>query len=199
MKKKTIVASVLLGVLLIGIVTAGLVPYLSNMVSGEVTVEGPVFYLDGSSIPLSENPEVIYRGITINTPPTEENITYLFDGQRYLFMSEPLGVDYFYPANFEVIIWSKTNNSGNILQFNIVKVKQDLSEELICSAGTIEPNSGPSFTKRTTNCNSDGEISLNPEDRIGLIITGAGIDSEYWISTGENYTDGYSRIEVTAI
>jgi len=42
MNKK--IASALVGILLIGIVTAGLVPYLSNMVTGTVTVEGPVFY-----------------------------------------------------------------------------------------------------------------------------------------------------------
>jgi len=41
MKRKTIIG-IALGVLLIGIVSAGLVPWLSNMVSGEVTVEGPV-------------------------------------------------------------------------------------------------------------------------------------------------------------
>lgn len=43
MKRKTIVG-IALGVLLIGIVSAGLVGYLSNMITGTVTVEGPVFY-----------------------------------------------------------------------------------------------------------------------------------------------------------
>lgn len=44
MNKKTAIVSVMLGILLIGIVSAGLVGYLSNMVSGSVVVEGPVFY-----------------------------------------------------------------------------------------------------------------------------------------------------------
>ena len=42
MNKK--IASIVLGVLLIGIISAGLVGYLSNMVTAEVTVEGPIFY-----------------------------------------------------------------------------------------------------------------------------------------------------------
>ena len=43
MNKK--IASALVGILLIGIVAAGLVPYLSNMVTGSVEVKGPVFYV----------------------------------------------------------------------------------------------------------------------------------------------------------
>ena len=50
--KKTAIVSVLLGVLLIGIVSAGLVSYLSNMVSGSVVVEGPVFYANSQRINL---------------------------------------------------------------------------------------------------------------------------------------------------
>ncbi len=47
MKRKT--TAIVFGLLLIGIVTAGLVPYLSNLVSGSVTVEGPVFYAGKTS------------------------------------------------------------------------------------------------------------------------------------------------------
>jgi len=53
MNKK--IASVVLGVLLIGIVSAGLVSYLSNMVSGSVVVEGPVFYASGENKLLINN------------------------------------------------------------------------------------------------------------------------------------------------
>ncbi len=53
MNKKT--ASVIVGMLLIGIVSAGLVPYLSNMVSGSVEVEGPVFYAaSGNNLLINE-------------------------------------------------------------------------------------------------------------------------------------------------
>ena len=47
MKRK--IATLILGVFLIGIVSAGLVPWLSNLVSGSVVVEGPVFYATGDN------------------------------------------------------------------------------------------------------------------------------------------------------
>ena len=47
MNKK--IAMLIVGILLISIVSAGLVSYLSNMVSGSVTVEGPVFYATGNN------------------------------------------------------------------------------------------------------------------------------------------------------
>ncbi|MBU2053055.1 MAG: hypothetical protein KJ721_02305 [Nanoarchaeota archaeon] len=196
MNKK--IATLIAGILLVGIVSAGLLTHFA-VITGEVIVEGPVFYLDGSSIPLSDNPEVIYRGITINTPPTEENITYLFDGQRYLFMTEPLDVENFYQAKFDIKIWAKTNNSGNILQFQVVRIKPNLVEEIICVPLSVELTNIVNYAKKETSCSSSSEIILNPEDRIGLIISGAGVDSEYWISTGHSYTDGYSRVEVSAI
>jgi len=42
MKNK--IATLILGILLIGIASAGLVDYLSNIITGEVEVKGPVFY-----------------------------------------------------------------------------------------------------------------------------------------------------------
>jgi hypothetical protein len=42
MKNK--IATLILGILLIGIVSAGLVNYLSNTITGEVEVKGPIFY-----------------------------------------------------------------------------------------------------------------------------------------------------------
>ena len=53
MNKK--IAGVLVGVLLIGIVSAGLVGYISNMVSASVEVNGPVFYAsDGNNLLINE-------------------------------------------------------------------------------------------------------------------------------------------------
>ncbi len=193
MKKKTAIVSVLLGILVIGIVSAGFLNFFGK-ITGSVVVEGPVFYLDGYW-------GGVYYNLFTNEIPEDEEEVYLYDGNRLLFITEPLGVDNFYQANFDIHIWAKTNNSGNLLQFQVVRIKPELEEEVICVPPAIEPSSS-GFYRKETSCSSPDTISLNPEDRIGLIIMGAGIDSEYWIRPGHKYTqDGnpaYDRIEVSA-
>ncbi|MEA3329312.1 MAG: hypothetical protein U9Q06_01055 [Nanoarchaeota archaeon] len=53
MERKTRIASTMVLILLIGIVTAGLIGYLSNQITGTVEVKGPVFYA-ASGTPIGE-------------------------------------------------------------------------------------------------------------------------------------------------
>ncbi len=195
MNKKTAVVSVLLGVLLIGIVSAGLIEYFGR-ITGSVEVEAPVFYLDGHL-------GGVYYNLLVDEIPSEEEV-YLNNGNRLLFVSRPLDVNEFYKTRFDIKIWAKTKIGGNILQFKIIKLKPDFSEEIICTPSLIILTDKENFIKKETSCSSLDIISLNPEDSIGLVIFGAGIDSEYWISVGRNRTslndtNGYSRIEVISI
>lgn len=193
MKIKTF--TLILGIFLIGLASAGLVVYISNAISGSGSINGPIFYLDGSVIPISSgNPNLIYYNLSINTIPVTDSISYLQGSDRLLFISSPLGITNFYKSNFSIYIWSRTNQTINKLNFNVTKIHSDLSEEFICSA-SIQPNNGSSFTERTASCVSAGGILLNQNDRIGLEIFGAGT-SGYWIRTGHDYNDGYSRIEL---
>jgi len=202
MKKKTIVASVLLGVLLIGIVTAGLVPYLSNMVSGNVVVDGPVFYLNGLI-------GGVYHELLINEIPEDEEIVNWNDGQRVVFETEPLGVNGFYKAKFDVHIWAKTNNSdgpsnNTLMQLDIIKIDGSGKQTQICDPMIVNLSKYyDTFRERKTSCSSTDTISLNPEDKFGLRAHGITSNEmqEYWISTGKGYgpdDDRYSRIEVTS-
>jgi len=95
MKKKTIVASVLLGVLLIGIVTAGLVPYLSNMVTGEVEVLGPVFYANSEEIDLFGG----VKELSINTFITSIADYTITGGESEVFWTEKFdeSLDFYKP------------------------------------------------------------------------------------------------------
>lgn len=189
MKKKTIGISIIISIFLIGIVSAGLVSYLSNIVTGSVEVKGPVFYLDGHL-------GGAYYNLFINEIPLEKEI-YFYDGNRILFITEPLDVNGFYKAKFDIHIWAKTNNLGNIIQFQIVRIKPELEEEIICIPPSVSIT--PEYSERITTCSSIDSIILNPEDKIGIIISGAGLDSEYWVRTGKIDTNDYSRIEVSAI
>ena len=193
MNKKTLAIIGVITVLLIGIVSAGLLDYFGR-ISESVTVEGPVFYLDG-------NLEEAYYNLFINEIPSDEKEVNLTNGNRLLFITEPLGVEYFYEANFSMKVWMKTNNESNIAQYRVLRVKDNLLVSNICP-----PEDGViyfdghynSFWKKEFSCQSNGKIQLNPGDRIGLEISGAGGTSKYWISTGKKYTKGYSRIEVSA-
>ena len=199
MKKKTAIVSILLGILLIGIVSASFLTYFGR-ITGSVTVEGPTFYLDGSVVPEEGGADIVYRNLIINENPEEEDDTYFFDGHRLIFMSEPLGIEYFYEAEFNIKVWIKTNNQSNIAQYRILKIRDDLSTQTICEPEDVIEFDGhyDSFREKPLSCESNGEINLEPEDRIGLEITGSGGISEYWVRTGRDYANGYTRIEVTS-
>ena len=130
MNKK--IASVLVGILVIGIVSAGLVGYLSNMVSGTVEVSGPVFYANSY---ISQQQEILDPvGIPIdvyllsleekgNLKNFDINLDCTFPpggcDARFMqfFTTKELGIDYFYDSNWEfhtnLKILDKTNVSGN--------------------------------------------------------------------------------------
>ena len=201
MNKK--IATAIAGILLIGIISASLLTHFA-VITGSVEVKGPVFYLDGSNVPISPyTSDLVYRDLLVNNAPSvfiED--TYIFDGNRIIFITNPLEIDWFYKTEFNIKVWIKTNNQSNIAQYRIVRIKEDLSVSPICQPDeviTFDGNYGQ-FRKKEKSCQSDGIINLNPEDRIGLEISGAGGTSEYWIATGNtHHSGGPSKIEVSAI
>lgn len=192
MKRK--IAMLIFGILLIGIVSASLLTYFGK-ITGSVEVKAPVFYLDGN-----HTEGGVYHKLYIDIIPPEE-IIYIWDGQRIIFKTNDLEVDNFYSANFNVKVWMKTNNSGNTVQARFIKLNSQNHEETICDVtNPIEIGATSDFGKYKFSCSSSGKIDLIQYDRIGLELRGNGNSSqEYWISTGHQYTDGYSRIEVEAI
>ncbi|MBU2576441.1 MAG: hypothetical protein KKF50_01845 [Nanoarchaeota archaeon] len=192
MNKK--IATLIAGILLVGIVSAGLLTHFA-VITGEVIVEGPVFYLDGTHLDGG-----VYHELYVNEIPPEEEI-YFWDGHRLVFKTENLGVDEFYQAEFTMKIWMITNNTGNTIQARIIKLDEENHESTICEViNPVSIGAISSFTKYTFSCESDSEIDLSNYDRIGIEVWGNGDENqEYWISTGKLYTDGYSRVEVSAI
>ena len=192
MKKKTVIVSILFGILLIGIVSASFLTYFGK-ITGSVEVTGPVFYLDGE-----HSDGGVYHKLYVNEEPSEEDI-YFWDGHRLVFKTENLGVDEFYPIKFEAKIWIKTNNSGNTVQARFIQLDEDNKQIIICEV-TEAKTIREIFWKETFSCESPSEINLINYDRIGMEIWGNGDENqEYWISVGKKYTDGISRIEVSAI
>lgn len=193
MNRKTI-GMMILGILLVGGVSAGLIGWLSNTIAADVSVSGPVFYLDGE-----HEDGAVYHKLYINELPPEEEI-YFWNGHRLIFKTENLGVDNFYPINFEARVWMKTNNSGNTFQARFIKLNENNIEKTICEVeNPITIGATAKFTKYVFGCSINSEIDLSSYNRIGLELRGNGDENqEYWIITGKKYTDGASRIEVSA-
>ncbi len=190
MNKK--IASVVLGVLLIGIVSAGLVPYLSNLVSGSVEVEGPVFYFSDT--------EVVINGVTFHALNLNE-----FDGEigkvsftngleSQWFVSEELGVNSFYPANynFDVEICAKPDTVDDTigqvtLTLKILKADGDFRDDNICEAYINNVLTTPNcvygdgdYEIYPATC-SAGELTLEPTDRFVLITSDGAHAITYYI------------------
>ena len=135
MKRK--IATLILGILLIGIVAAGLVGYLSNMVSATVTVEGPVLY---TSI-VKENFAGKDYGI-FNTSSSEESRTYIkalveSPGAEAVMLDwsfpgfiVPL-VNNFYESNWNAYYRVKVENGTASFFARIYKLNEEGDKELI--------------------------------------------------------------------
>ncbi len=197
MKKKTIIVSVLLGILLIGIVSASLLTYFGR-ITGSVEVKAPVIYFSNESIyeevwfgdynlivnELSSNEIVIFEG---GTRPTE-------------FVTVSLGVNEFYHARFDITAYLKTNWDGEgqkpLLNFIIYKLNgHEITKicEVSKDIGATEIYYGYEMF-----CESVGTIDMSEMPKFGIALEGdEGI--EYYLSVGDDSrSKGASRIEVTA-
>ena len=196
MNKK--IATLIAGILLVGIVTAGLVPWLSNIVTGTVTVEGPVFYLDG------QIGNGVYHKLLVNEIPKEEIEINWSDGETIKFKSNSLNVDYFYDAKFNFTFYAKANATDRRIQMRVTKLNENGSQgKEICLSGIKNITATQKYSNYELICFSEGIINLEKGQGFVLEIFGLGENKtdEYWISTGKGYgpnKDRYSRIEVSA-
>ena len=194
MNKKTLAIIGVITVLLIGIVSAGLLDYFGR-ISESVTVEGPVFYLDG-------NLGGSYYSLLINEKPDiEKEITWK-DGETIKFKSDSLNVDYFYNTKFNFTFYAKANATDRRIQMRVTRLNEDGSQEKeICLSGTREITATKSYSNYELICFSEGIINLEKKQGFVLEIFGLGKNETdgYWISVGNDERKyGPSRIEVSA-
>ncbi len=180
-----------LGILIVWLVTAGVVPFLSNSILGSSQVRAPIFYLDGP-----HEDGGAYHKLYVEEIPADEEV-YFFDGHRVVFKTEDLDVDSFYSIKLKGIVWLKTNNSGSTIQARFIKLRNNNNEQTICDVSSPITINSDDFEKYEFSCLSDGEIDLSPYNRIGLELRGNGNETiDYQISVGKEYGEGYSRVEV---
>ena len=192
MNKK--IASALVGILLIGVVTAGLVGYLSNMVTGSVTVEGPVFYLSCEDSGLSAKP---YKLLINNDLTGQCKISFTDSYDNPWFVTDPLGVESFYPANYEIFLEIKNTDKKEIgqvlIELWVIKENGDLKYPNPIDSELI------SIPKKSTWEDSviltGEELTLDDTDRIALRLSDELPDITYDIVIKK----GNNKIEVSAI
>lgn len=188
MKKKTIVmVSILLGILLIGIVSAGLIDYFGR-ITGEVTVEGPVFYASNEH-PLGGT---TYWGLGINDYIERTDPVSFIGAATTLFVSEQLGINSFYAANYEMSIETESDNENGQIDAELWIIEGDdpnNKKELICLGSTSEPV----YQRKiyAISCPSGKKLLLDETDRLAWIITDGVNDIHY-----EVYIHGNTKIEV---
>jgi len=183
--EKTMLVSVVVGMLLVGIVSAGLVGYLSNVVSGSVVVEGPVFYLD-----LDEGGS--NNQLLINEIGSDKQKDW---NDEISFESDDLGVDVFYESTFKSVLWIKADGSSNSVKIEVRKKDGNL----ICES-TEQAVSSSSHSKKEFECSSSGDITLGVGEGFKLIIVEmTGTPASMSIRSGYSYSDGYDRMEVSKV
>ena len=146
MKRK--IASVLVGVLLIGIVSAGLVPWLSNLVSGSVVVEGPVFYATG-------NNDLIINDFDDSTAEYD-----IIDGDNEVFLTTTFGEPLdFYKPSLNMYLRAKvvTGILPKNLNLEFGYIDEYNNFEAICS-GEVSINSNEIEQYPFPNCEGDSEL-----------------------------------------
>ena len=184
MNKK--IASVMVGMLLIGIVSAGLVPYLSNMISATVTVEGPVFYATST-----EGEEKL----SINEFIGDETYRQINDIEQEIFWTEELPeiIDFYNP---QMELFVKANliegiePKGLRLIFEYVDSNEDVKD--ICYVDITDIISDDWQTKSKT-CNGNSEL-INVKKFIYRIVGKGDIGTKYTIKI-----DGETKAQVLGV
>jgi len=219
MKKK--IATLIAGILLIGIVSAGLLDYFGR-ITGTVTVEGPVFYANAyenqKETILSQLGGEI-KAYLLDTK--EDGISSLKTFDFYLNCTEPqgsgckaefmkffttkeLGIDYFYNSNWEfhtnLKILNKTNPDGNCRAYTeLFRMHEENDKGVYISlseTGLTEIIPEQSTFEDMISTLDLPYTEMTPEDRFYI---------EYWIKCDYGEYDlrfrigqDKTRIEVTA-
>lgn len=173
MNKKT--ASVLVGILVIGIVSAGLVPYLSNMVSGSVTVEGPVFYLDETDIMGDSSYSLKLNNDSVSGTWFE------LDSEE--FFSEELGINSFYSHDFNIFLNTKVygldeTQTASIYIAMFIAREDGSVKETLCSNLRIGIKEDGIY-ELSCGVTGEGMDNMVKSDRLKLLINDGSPSEDY--------------------
>jgi len=148
------------------------------------TIQPPKFYAsttkpDGS----------VYYSLYINNLPDEAKGTLTwYDRNSIFFVSLPINVTSWPPANWTIFLNIATNKVGSGIEI----ILEVIDKNLICSQQiTLNSNSNETYE---INCASDGISNMSPDDMLYFEVRGLAMETttEYTI-----YADGTTRIEIS--
>jgi len=176
----------------VGICTISLVVLISlasattldfyGKINSITTIQPPKFYAS------SEEAIVGYK-LLINSPPATYQEISFSDGSPIVFLTNPLGINSFYPATYSFSVKAKANNLNKVMYLEFVVVHEDGSYTPVCSTNiTIT-----STEYQIYEASCDGpQLTLQPSDKFGWIMKGAFADVTYYVMP-----DGSTRIEIS--
>ncbi len=178
-----IVGILIIGVFILGLVSAGLVSYLSNQISVDFSVSGPRFYLESYDVVGSGD-----NGLVLNEFSGDEDEAKFLGADNVLFVSNELGVEDFYAANFKVILDAESNSSEGQVDINLWLIGGSVNnkKEHLCWEKQIIDNRD----EYVFDCSVE-ELELDEEDRFMLEVSDGANEIEYIV-----YLNGDSLIEV---
>ena len=179
-KKQTTI--ILLGILLIGIITATSLITEFGEINGKVIINPIIFYFDGDN-----------NSLLVNTIPEAEKDFNLTENESITFYAPDLNISHLYKSEFDISLRVKTPGvNDSSVNIKIMKFSGNESE-LICETDMV-PNDGTYFVHKDGSCLSNGEIGLNSGNRLKVIIS-VNSSAIYEFRTG-NYNENSARIEV---
>lgn len=195
MKNKTVAVTVIISVFLIGIVSAGLIDYFGR-ITGSVEVKAPVFYLDGSQ-PIGGD----WWGLAINEEGTPHDPIDFIGPNPKFFISESLGVESFYEADWDLTLSLRTedNVSGqvDIEVYTIEGEDPHFTKENVCTNNpyiNISQLEDSNFHTYSVICEGKELTDMDKGDRLVLELKDGFNSIKYYVEL-----NGNSRIEVSAI
>ena len=174
MKKETIIAGIIISVFLIGIVSAGLVGYLSNMVSASIEVKGPVFYAS------SEN------RLLINEFDDSTSSYFIIDSDDEKFWTQDLGKTLnFYKPKLDMYVRARIVD-GEVPKNLKLVFSYYSGDDVIEICDSLVSVTSNSFKPYPTSC--EGDSTLLDVDGFVYKIVGLGTEEvqiEISVSYGE--------------
>jgi len=181
-----------IGIFLVSLVSAGLVDYLSNVVSGSVSVEGPVFYLDGTRDSQYDK----YYTLKLDDNILATNFTIEGDVSNQWFVSDVLGIDNFYDEQYKIYLRLKTiaesETSSVFAELWISDEENDLKERVCSTPIYVGISEEDVYEFDCVPGDGGGMKNMETSDKLILAVRSSPIDVQTKLYTLN------SKIEVTA-
>ena len=191
MMKKVVMFGIML-LLFISIAYAGFLEYYGKFV-GIADIQPPTFIADFYDMSSG------WKRLNINNLPQQTGEITINDGGVFVFHTNELNIDSFYPAIWEFHVMAKVNNPPKTLFLELWKVDPEgnlIGDLWLCRVSINVTSSD--YLSYTATCPTNETIYFSPSDTLGYVIRGSGGPSvNYSVEVGideSNNPSTYIRV-----